>query len=299
MLQMLELCCSALALQLQPHQVDSAAAKGATAMLVNGSCSIMRSISSSWVAAPPCSTTAHCDSSSSNVSCSPAAASEMNLSTTGQCAPAAAALWHLYEKAKRAGADETRRQLQGLGAATAAHAISATANETGISAPAGSTNSDPAPHGSTVNSHEAADVYAGIAKLSAEGAAAATVASSYLGSVSCPLLGFSRSAWSQVVSSLHMDLVKIKGEHKELLGRWAGDPGEELSFELEAVLGLSGFLSAATDSCLGFGCLRFAVVVSIARPTRALAPKDVCLAACYQATETFAYAYTLKVAGFV
>ena len=51
-----------------------------------------------------------------------------------------------------------------------------------------------------------------------------------------PWKWLSSSAWSQVVTSLHINLVKVKGEHRELLGGWAGDPGEELCMFLRGML---------------------------------------------------------------
>lgn len=53
----------------------------------------------------------------------------------------------------------------------------------------------------------------------AAGAAAARVCKS-------PWLGLSRQSWCRVVCSLQLDLVMAKGEHKELLGGWTGDPGK-------------------------------------------------------------------------
>ena len=45
---------------------------------------------------------------------------------------------------------------------------------------------------------------------------------------------FGAGSWCQVLASLHLDLVKVKLEQKQLLGGWAGAEGEERSWWVSA-----------------------------------------------------------------
>ena len=76
-----------------------------------------------------------------------------------------------------------------------------------------------------VRSYQAAALHnAPAAEALADEAAAAVPVDLY----SSPWLGLSPGSWSQVVASLQLDLVCVKGKHKELLGGWAGDKGEAM-----------------------------------------------------------------------